>query len=267
MWHIQHKAKTGMPSSSSVHIFQWCKASRRCLETRPTSSKVNPCNLSLLMHDIHRDLALASYFHHQKFPSTSKQVHNSKMRTTSRWTRAKVSFVVEKCSEELWCCHEYLECSRQQVVRVTLAFDCLLQSSMKIWLLKFCWFKIQTLIDQLTFSKVAKALSFWPHETWYLADSGSQGVRHAKTKSGAADKPSNQRHPRFGTTAIASTTSKHAPSAQKQSSNTTHLPRCFVGKNSAYKVTDCGTAPIAKPTSPRKSKSHPRLGATELSSP
>ena len=30
---------------------------------------------------------------------------------------------------------------------------------------------------------------------------------------------------------------------------------------------DCGTHPIANPTRPRSSKSHPKLGATELSKP
>ncbi len=43
-------------------------------------------------------------------------------------------------------------------------------------------------------------------------------------------------------------TSKQAPRAQKQSSRTTHFPLCLLGRNSAYNVTDWGTAPILKPT-------------------
>lgn len=41
------------------------------------------------------------------------------------------------------------------------------------------------------------------------------GVMMAKTKRGAAEKPSNHRQPNVGATARANTTSKHAPSAQK----------------------------------------------------
>lgn len=51
------------------------------------------------------------------------------------------------------------------------------------------------------------------------------------------------------------------------SNRTTHLPRCLVGKNSAYKVTLCGTHPMAKPTRPRSNNNHAKLGAKELKNP
>lgn len=38
---------------------------------------------------------------------------------------------------------------------------------------------------------------------------------HANTKRGAADSPNSHLHPRVGPTAIAKTTSKQAPRAQK----------------------------------------------------
>ena len=41
------------------------------------------------------------------------------------------------------------------------------------------------------------------------------GVIQANTNRGAADKPKSHLHPNVGTTAIAKTTSKHAPKAQK----------------------------------------------------
>lgn len=41
------------------------------------------------------------------------------------------------------------------------------------------------------------------------------GVMHAKMNNGADESPNSHLHPRFGATANAKATSKHAPRAQK----------------------------------------------------
>jgi len=83
----------------------------------------------------------------------------------------------------------------------------------------------------------AKASSVFPLAARYRALSGSHEQTKTKAIAGSVDKPSNHLQPRVGITVRARRTSKHAPNAQKLSSRTTHLPRCFTGKNSAYNVT------------------------------
>jgi len=92
------------------------------------------------------------------------------------------------------------------------------------------WIQWQHTINIFTKHHKIICSNLW---TSLLPDYFYTGVKQAKTKSGAAESPSSHLHPRFGTTAIAKTTSKQAPRAQKQSNNTTHLPLCFVGRNSA----------------------------------
>ena len=99
--------------------------------------------------------------------------------------------------------------------------------------------------------------SLRPLADMYLADSGSQELARTKHSDGIEDRASNHLQPRDGMTNMAKMTSRHAPSAQKQSRSTTHLPRCLVGRNSAYNVTDCGTQPMLNPTMNLKHKIQP----------
>ena len=64
-------------------------------------------------------------------------------------------------------------------------------------------------------------------------------------------------HPPLVMIRAASKTSRQAPKAQKQSIKTTHLARCWVGKNSANNVTDWGTQPILNPTRNLRNKIQP----------
>ena len=45
--------------------------------------------------------------------------------------------------------------------------------------------------------------------------------------------------------------------------NTTHLALCLDGRNSAYRVTDCGAPPIPKPTSPLKINIQMKVGEND----
>lgn len=58
-----------------------------------------------------------------------------------------------------------------------------------------------------------------------------------KISKGNEENKSNHRHPHVSIIHKAKIDSKAAPIAQNDSINTTHLARCALGKNSAYKVT------------------------------
>ena len=99
-----------------------------------------------------------------------------------------------------------------------------------------------------TLVRVERARSLFPEAAMNRGDSGSQEQLRTKQREGRAERARSHRQPSVGITSMARMTSRHAPSAQKQSNMTTHLPLCLVGRNSAYKVTDWGTQPMLNPT-------------------
>lgn len=69
-------------------------------------------------------------------------------------------------------------------------------------------------IRAATESETEIIIYFYPH-TFHMISALLTGVMHAKMNNGADESPNSHLHPRFGATANAKATSKHAPRAQK----------------------------------------------------
>lgn len=133
----------------------------------------------------------------------------------TKWTRAVKLFAEAMDSKELWCYREGPTVHPRPIVPTASVGRCLWRFVLASWVLCLLGRWSRGIGQTPAATTNGKYLNVKQSFSHAYASHPLTGVMHAKTNRGAADSPSSHLQPRFGATARASATSKHAPSAQK----------------------------------------------------